>query len=221
MNVEADRLKKMLGLSRMSYHDINQPRSRFVQFPDVAGHGRRLSLQHSSRNGRHSHTVRANAESDLAHGVVSSVVVRGRTHPCARPLDPLARANIARRLPTCQEQGRPCLCGCLDPLPPTAGSWKNPQRGRSIVTSGNSVKCRDRRGTERRSEEWVRRSAGRFARGRRLRLGAPRRSLVGRRSTPAHGQPEAEPAVDLPEAAVTAAERRVRRAPAGEAHATG
>src|SRR5947209_4805803 len=149
------------------------------------------------------------------------VAVRGRTHPCARPLDPLARANIARRLPTCQEQGRPCLCGCLDPLPPTAGSWKNPQRGRSIVTSGNSVKCRDRRGTERRSEEWVRRSAGRFARGRRLRLGAPRRSLVGRRASPAHGQPEAEPAVDLPEAAVTAAERRVRRAPAGEAHATG
>src|SRR3989442_8190308 len=110
--------------------------------------------------------------------------------------------------------GTSSLCGCLDPLPPTAGSWKNPQRGRSIVTSGNSVKCRDRRGTERRSEEWVRRSAGRFARGRRLRLGAPRRSLVGRRASPAHGQPEAEPAVDLPEAAVTAAERRGWRGPA-------
>src|SRR5256712_13863690 len=154
-------------------------------------------------------------------GVVSSVVVRGRTHPCARPLDPLARANIARRRPTCQEQGRPCLCECLDPLPPTAGSWKNPQRGRSILTSGNSVKCRDRRGTERRSEEWVRRSAGRFARGRRLRLGAPRRSLVGRRASPAHGQPEAEPAVDLPEAAVTAAERRVRCVPPREGPAPG
>src|SRR2546422_5802769 len=67
---------------------------------------------------------------------------------------------------------------------------ENAQRGRSIVTLGNSVKCRDRRGTERRSGEWVRRSAGRFARGRRLRFGAPRRSLVGRRSTPAHGRSE-------------------------------
>src|SRR2546427_1852832 len=59
-------------------------------------------------------------------GVVSSVVVRGRTHPCARPLDPLARANIARRLPTCQEQGRPCLCECLDPLP------RRPGHGRTL-----------------------------------------------------------------------------------------
>src|SRR5438445_12945440 len=90
-------------------------------------------------------------------GVVSSVVVRGRTHPCARPLDPLARANIARRLPTCQEQARPCLCGCLDPLPPTAGPWKNPQRGRSLVTLGHAAECRARRGRARRREARVHR----------------------------------------------------------------
>src|SRR5207247_10117568 len=52
----------------------------------------------------------------------------GRTRPCARPLDPLARANIARRLPACQGQGHPACAGVSTPFPPTAGLWKTPAR---------------------------------------------------------------------------------------------
>src|SRR5206468_7561614 len=64
-------------------------------------------------------------------------------------------------------------------------------------------------------------SACRSARRGRLRPGALHRSLPGGRPTPGHGQPEAEPAADLSEAAVIAAEGRVGRGPACEAHPTG